>query len=52
MNTYLAHIADDGRTQTVKDHLTGTANLASEFANAFGAAEQAELAGLAHDIGA
>lgn len=51
MNTYLAHIADDGRTQTVKDHLKGTANLASEFANAFGAAEQAELAGLAHDIG-
>ena len=51
MNTYLAHIADDGRTQTVKDHLTGTANLASEFARAFGAADQAELAGLAHDIG-
>ena len=51
MNTYLAHIADDGRTQTVKDHLTGTANLASEFADAFGAADQAELAGLAHDIG-
>ena len=51
MNTYLAHIADDGRTQTVKDHLTGTANLASEFADAFGAAGQAELAGLAHDIG-
>lgn len=51
MNTYLAHIADDGRTQTVKDHLTGTANLASEFASAFGAAAQAELAGLVHDIG-
>ena len=51
MKTYLAHIADDGRTQTVKDHLTGTANLASEYANAFGAADQAELAGLAHDIG-
>ena len=51
MNTYLAHIADDGRTQTVKGHLTGTANLASEFADAFGAAGQAELAGLAHDIG-
>lgn len=51
MNTYLAHIADDGRTQTVKGHLKGTANLASEFADAFGAADQAELAGLAHDIG-
>ena len=51
MNTYLAHIADDGRTQTVKGHLKCTANLASEFADAFGAADQAELAGLAHDIG-
>lgn len=51
MDTYLAHIADDGRTQTVKDHITGTANLASYFASAFDAADQAELAGLAHDIG-
>ena len=51
MNMYLAHIADDGRTQTVKEHLTGTAKLASDFASVFGAADQAELAGLAHDIG-
>lgn len=51
MNMYLAHIADDGKTQTVKEHLTGTAKLASDFASVFDAADQAELAGLAHDIG-
>lgn len=48
---YLAHIAGDGREQSVLEHLTGTARLAAGFASAFGAGEQGELAGLAHDIG-
>lgn len=48
---FLAHIAEDGRTQTVAEHLINTANLAKGFARPFGAEAQAELAGLAHDIG-
>ena len=48
---YLAHIAADGRTQTVREHLAGTATLAKEFAQPFSGEEQAELAGIAHDIG-
>ena len=47
----LAHIAEDGRRQTVAEHLINTANLANGFARPFGAEAQAELAGLAHDIG-
>ena len=29
---FLAHISDDGRKQTVQEHLEGTARLCSEFA--------------------
>lgn len=49
--TYLAHIAQDGREQTVREHLDGTAQLCAGFAAAFGAQEQGRLAGLAHDLG-
>ena len=48
---FLAHIAEDGRTQTVAEHLINTAALAKGFARPFGAEAQAELSGLAHDIG-
>ena len=48
---FLAHIAADGREQTVQDHLTGTAQLAAAFARPFGAEEQGALAGLSHDLG-
>ena len=51
MKPYLAHVAQDGREQTAAEHLTGTAQLAAQFAHPFGAEEQAELAGLAHDLG-
>ena len=51
MEAYLAHIAQDGREQTVLEHLTGTAELAAEFGASFGGEKQASLAGLAHDIG-
>lgn len=49
--TYLAHIAGDGRTQTILSHLTGTATLSKSFAQPFGAQEQAEAVGMLHDIG-
>lgn len=51
MERYLAHIAMDGREQTVWEHLRGTASLAEGFAMPFDAEGQAELAGLAHDLG-
>lgn len=48
---YLAHRAEDGREQTVLEHLEGTARLCAQFAAAFGAQDQGHLAGMAHDIG-
>lgn len=48
---YLAHLSDDGRKQTVLDHLKGTADRCAAFAAAFGAEAQGGLAGLAHDLG-
>lgn len=48
---YLAHIADDGREQTIAEHLQGTAELAAEFAAAFNAEADGRFAGLLHDIG-
>ena len=49
--TYFAHRAEDGREQPVFAHLIGTAELCALFASAFGAKEQGQLAGMAHDIG-
>ena len=48
---YLAHISAEERTQTIWEHVSGTALLAGEFARPFGGGDLAELAGLAHDIG-
>lgn len=49
---YIAHKReDDGELQTVKEHLTGTAELAREFASTFGCGDLGELSGLLHDIG-
>lgn len=47
----LAHIAEDGRVQTVEEHLRNTAERCMGFARSFGAEEQGRLIGLAHDIG-
>ena len=48
----LAHISEDGsRTQTVSEHLSGTAKLAGKFAAPFGAQKEAEFAAKLHDIG-
>lgn len=52
MDKALAHISEDGtRTQTVYEHLSGTARLAGAFAAPFGAAQEAEYAAWLHDIG-
>ena len=48
---YLAHRAEDGRTETVLQHSQETAQLSAQFSSAFGAESQGFLAGLAHDIG-
>lgn len=48
---YFAHIADDGRKQTVAEHLSGTAELAAGFASGFAAQQDARYAALLHDIG-
>lgn len=48
---FAAHIADDGRVQTVAEHLQGTAERARGFAAPFGAGELAYNCGLLHDIG-
>ena len=50
-NEFIAHITEDGREQTVKDHLLGTAKRAEGFAAAFDAADAGFFAGAAHDIG-
>ncbi|MCD8047876.1 MAG: CRISPR-associated endonuclease Cas3'' [Clostridiales bacterium] len=48
---YIAHRTEDGRIQTVKAHLEGTAERAERFAADFDAAEWGRWTGLAHDIG-
>jgi CRISPR-associated endonuclease/helicase Cas3 len=49
---YWAHVSADGtRSQSVRQHLLGTAALAEQFARPFHAESQAHLAGLLHDIG-
>jgi len=48
---YLAHINEDGREQSIKEHLNNTAEMAAEFAKSFCMEKQAYAAGLLHDIG-
>lgn len=49
---FLAHISEDKmREHTIKEHLEGTADLAGEFAEAFGCREWGYGCGLLHDIG-
>lgn len=47
----IAHVAPDGRTHSLSEHLRSVARLAAENASAFDGAAQAELAGLWHDVG-
>ncbi|HZJ78565.1 MAG TPA: CRISPR-associated helicase Cas3' [Clostridia bacterium] len=48
---FAAHIRDDGKIQTVKEHLDGVANLAEGFGNSFSSGDYAYLCGMLHDIG-
>ena len=50
-STWLAHVSEDGRQQTVLEHLQGTARRSASHAGNFGAGEQGELTGLTHDLG-
>lgn len=47
----IAHIGEEGRVQTVREHLLGTAERAEAFAGAFGCGRAGYLCGLLHDIG-
>lgn len=51
MKPYLAHRSRDGREQTVKAHLDGTAELCRSFSEEFGAGDLGWMLGQAHDIG-
>lgn len=48
---WLAHSAEDGREQSIRQHLKGTAEMARRFAESFGAGDEAYAAGIMHDIG-
>ena len=48
---FVSHVSDDGRYESVRQHLLEVADMAKEFADAFGAGEWAYYAGLYHDIG-
>ena len=48
---YNAHIRKDGKTQSIDDHLHGTAERCAGFAAVFGEAARGRLLGAAHDIG-
>ncbi|MBP3467981.1 MAG: CRISPR-associated helicase Cas3' [Lachnospiraceae bacterium] len=49
---YLAHKREeDGATQSLKDHLENTAEIAGKFAEEFGAYDWGYCAGMLHDIG-
>lgn len=48
---YTAHKSDDGRRQSLIDHLRGTADYSGNFADAFLASDWGNLIGLLHDLG-
>lgn len=48
---HYAHTSQDGRVQSVRSHLEGTALLAGAFAAPFGGESSAQAAGLLHDAG-
>lgn len=47
---YIAHFNEE-HSQTIKDHLYGTAKLAGDFAERFGKADWGYCCGMLHDIG-
>lgn len=48
---FYAHIREDGKVQTVEEHLRGTAERCARFASRFGEEERGYMLGYAHDIG-
>lgn len=48
---YIAHKAEDGREQSVLEHLQNVSVLAGEFASSFGESKSGQEIGLYHDIG-
>lgn len=48
---YVAHSREDGKYQSLVEHLTGTAEEAARFASAFGAAGWGQVLGMFHDVG-
>lgn len=46
-----AHIDENGKYQTVKEHIENVAKLSGEFAKDFGAENTAYVCGMLHDIG-
>lgn len=48
---FLAHRSEDGREQSIEEHLEGTGKLCAAFAKAFCAEEQGRFLGQLHDIG-
>lgn len=51
MERFIAHRTEDGREQTIKEHLQGTADRAAAFAAIFGQEKLGRLAGFIHDVG-
>lgn len=47
----IAHLAENGHSQPLVEHLKNTANLAATMAGEFGCSEWGHLAGLWHDLG-
>lgn len=50
-NMKIAHICDDGKEQSVKEHLENTAILSRKFGDKFDSGDYAYICGLLHDIG-
>lgn len=49
---YIAHTREiDSETQSIKDHLVNTANLAKQFGDSFSNGDYAYICGLTHDLG-
>lgn len=48
---YTAHISQDGRVQTVREHCRNTSELCGNFASEAGLKYTGELAGILHDLG-
>lgn len=51
MDDFIARISDDGRRQSVSEHLRNAGDLAYGFAKRFNAEKWGQLAGLWHDVG-